>query len=201
VIIGETHPVGDPKASDLKHDTYFVSRRLYRNFELTCRFRLTALSKAGIANSGIQYRSKVLLNDGDGPKVGGYQADMDLRPAICARLINKEGLLGRRTVIADFGDHIVWDSKGGHKRLRPVINRARLLASIHATQFETYRVVAIGQHFRHYINGHLMADVVDHDPNAMRKAGVIAFQLHVGPPMRVEFKNMRIRQLASRAAK
>jgi Domain of Unknown Function (DUF1080) len=46
----------------------------------------------------------------------------------------------------------------------------------------------------HNINGHLLSVVIDDDPNRAR-TGLIGVQVHVGPPMRIEYRNWRLKKL------
>lgn len=48
-----------------------------------------------------------------------------------------------------------------------------------------------GSHIRIAVNGRVMTDV--RNPGAQR--GVLALQLHRGPPMRVEYRNLKLRRL------
>ena len=41
----------------------------------------------------------------------------------------------------------------------------------------------------------LMVEVTDEDTQMRRSEGIIALQLHAGPPMKVEFRNIRIKEL------
>ena len=43
------------------------------------------------------------------------------------------------------------------------------------------------------INGVLMAQAIDNDKKHAARNGVIALQMHPGPPMTVQFRNLRIR--------
>ena len=45
----------------------------------------------------------------------------------------------------------------------------------------------------YWLNGVLMCEVEDHEPKYALPKGVIALQMHKGPPMKVEFKDLRIR--------
>ena len=47
----------------------------------------------------------------------------------------------------------------------------------------------------HIINGHLMSTTIDDDAAGRRMEGLIGVQVHVGPPMKVEYKNWRIKNL------
>ena len=56
-------------------------------------------------------------------------------------------------------------------------------------------VIASGNQFIHMINGRVTAVGIDEDPAKRRSSGVLAFQLHQGPPMRIDLKDIRIRVL------
>ena len=45
----------------------------------------------------------------------------------------------------------------------------------------------------HLINGHVMSVVVDDDPQERTSEGLIGMQVHVGPPMKIEFRNIRLK--------
>ena len=59
------------------------------NFELHATFRLTGQNDKGFANSGIQYRSRVV--DAAGFVLAGYQADMDLAGKYTGMLYEEKG--------------------------------------------------------------------------------------------------------------
>ncbi|MEO8429248.1 MAG: DUF1080 domain-containing protein, partial [Verrucomicrobiota bacterium] len=70
-IIGQT-----TAENPLKGNTFLIwTNGSTADFELRCSYRITANNDKGFANSGIQYRSKVL--DPAGWVVGGYQADFE----------------------------------------------------------------------------------------------------------------------------
>ena len=58
-----------------------------------------------------------------------------------------------------------------------------------------YVIIAKGNHLQHFINGMPTVDVVDEMPDKGAKEGTLALQIHVGPPMTVQFKNIRIKSL------
>jgi hypothetical protein len=57
-------------------------------------------------------------------------------------------------------------------------------------------IIARGNHIQHYMNNRLIMDFEDGHEKALLE-GILAFQLHAGKPMFVEFKDVRIRDLAS----
>ena len=58
--------------------------------------------------------------------------------------------------------------------------------------------MAKGNRIRHFLNGKLVLDFTDSKELALT-SGVLALQLHAGKPMWVEFKDIRIRDLATDA--
>ena len=72
---------------------------------------------------------------------------------------------------------------------------AKLLESIRPDDWNEYRVLAEGPSVTLWINGQRMCQVEDHEERFALPRGVIALQLHQGPPMKVEFKDLRIRVL------
>ncbi|MEY3898160.1 MAG: hypothetical protein RLZZ214_3681, partial [Verrucomicrobiota bacterium] len=59
--------------------------------------------------------------------------------------------------------------------------------------WNSYRIVAQGFMLRHFVNGKLAAEIQDVQPDKRAAKGVIALQVHAGPAMKVEFKDLRIR--------
>ncbi|MDB4331771.1 DUF1080 domain-containing protein, partial [bacterium] len=62
-------------------------------------------------------------------------------------------------------------------------------------EWNDFRVVADGNHLQHFINGTLTAEVIDNQSEKAATNGVIALQIHQGPPMVVRFKNIKIRKI------
>ena len=54
-------------------------------------------------------------------------------------------------------------------------------------------VIARGHTLIHLINGHVMSVIVDDDPQERTSEGLIGMQVHVGPPMKIEFRNIRLK--------
>jgi hypothetical protein len=174
------------------------------NFELRATFRLTGQNDKGFANSGIQYRSKVV--DAAGFVVAGYQADMDLGAKYTGMLYEEKGrgiLMGPGEKIKIGATTMVDDAKKpGTKRSKTEVEKlpgatpaADILAAYKVGDWNEIVIIAVGNHVRHYINGKLSADVTDNDPTRAPKSGVLALQLHAGTPMTVEFKNLYLKTL------
>jgi hypothetical protein len=157
------------------------------DFELKVEFRIT---EGG--NSGVNYRS-VVVEDKVTPAnkfaMRGYQCDIDGKKRYTGNNYEEKG----RLFLAERGDvtHVTGTRKpvlvsrtGDNKELATFINE----------DWNSVHLIARGNTSSHIINGHLMCMVIDDDPNRMKK-GLIGVQVHVGPPMRVEYKNWRIKLL------
>jgi hypothetical protein len=152
------------------------------DFELTLQFKIEG------GNSGIQYRSKVL--DDEQFIVGGYQADIDFTNKFAGILYEEKG----RGILAKRGEKVTIGGDG-KKQASAFATSDELAAGIHPGQWNDYRVVAKGNRLQHYINEALTAEVIDEQGDKSAATGVIALQLHQGPPMVVRFKNITLREL------
>jgi len=158
------------------------------DFTLTLKFKMTPGDEKNYTNSGIQYRSKVI--DAEKFIVGGYQADFEYGPKWSGILYEEKG----RGILAKRGEKVV--IKQGEKPDKPKIevtgetgDSAEIQAAIKKDEWNDYKIVAKGNHVQQYINGNLTVDVTDETAEAP-KSGVIAFQMHQGPPMKVQFKDI-----------
>ena len=70
-----------------------------------------------------------------------------------------------------------------------------LKAAYKADDWNEYHIVVKGNHMMHYINGVLMSDVTDNDTVNRRFKGLMGVQVHVGPPMRIAYRNFRLKKL------
>jgi hypothetical protein len=56
-------------------------------------------------------------------------------------------------------------------------------------------VIARGNLLMHHVNGRLMSTVIDDDAQNRTVKGLLGVQVHVGPPMKVEYRNWRLKML------
>jgi hypothetical protein len=56
-------------------------------------------------------------------------------------------------------------------------------------------VMAIGNRIVQVLNGHVTSMLVDDDAKGRAMSGLIGFQMHVGQPMKVEFRNIWLKKL------
>jgi len=153
------------------------------DFELKAKFRIQGPKEA---NSGIQFRSKV-RRDGF---VEGYQADITREPKFCGALYDETP---KRGLVAEKGQRVAIDEQG-RRTVDQFADAAELWKKIDLAGWNEYDITARGKHIVTKINGQLMWDVTDREKGRHGEApGVIALQLHVGPPMEVQFKDIRLK--------
>jgi type 1 glutamine amidotransferase len=155
------------------------------NFELELEYRIVG------GNSGIQYRSFELPGKW---RIGGYQADFEAGTTYSGILYGEafRGILAQRGQSTELLRN---DGKFEVKVTGSVGDSAEIQKSIKKEDWNKYRVVADGFHFQHFINGMKTVDVTDNDLQDRRAVGLLAFQAHVGPPMTVQFRNVRLKKL------
>ena len=172
------------------------------NFELKTEFRIT---EAG--NSGINYRSERL--DTVPYALRGYQADIDGKNTYTGQNYEER----KRTTLAYRGQQVTVRSQANSEEpgsLRTnVKNNAwgsnevtaslgdsdSLKALINREDWNECHLVVRGNQLQHYINGVLMSDVTDEDTINRKTEGWLGMQVHVGPPMRVAYRNIRLKSL------
>jgi hypothetical protein len=180
VIIGEVTP-----EKQLKENTFLIWEGAeVTDFELKIQYRI---SEGG--NSGIQYRSEVVPGLVFGLK--GYQADIDGKNEYTGLNYEERG----RGFIAKRGEKIIVDSSG-----RPVLEQSlgsadSLAKKIKMNDWNEYHLIVRGSRMQHYINGVLMSDAIDNDVKNRKLRGVLGLQAHVTSAMKVEFRNIRLKQL------
>ncbi|NNE92705.1 MAG: sulfatase-like hydrolase/transferase [Verrucomicrobiales bacterium] len=151
------------------------------NFDLQMKVKI---SDGG--NSGIQYRATMA------PKLGldvvnGYQCDIvSNNPKYNGMLYEERG----RRILSHTGEKVIVDEKG-----QPWIVGKMEVKEFKPGEWHQYRVLVRGNHHQHWINGHPTADLIDFDEKGRSLGGVLGMQVHVGPPMEVQFKDIRIKHL------
>ena len=172
----------------LKANTFLI----WRGGE-TADFELKLEYKIINGNSGIQYRSFELPDRKWA--IGGYQADLEAGDTYSGINYgeNFRGILalrGEKTVIGD--DH-------KPKVVEKFADTNEIQAKIKKEDWNEYHVSAKGFVFEHRINGVLTSVVTDEDKAQRRAKGLLALQLHVGPAMKVQFRNIKLKQIPTDA--
>jgi hypothetical protein len=193
-LVGEITP-----STLLKRNSFIIYRgALPADFELTLEFKI---SKDG--NSGVNYRSEELSDLKYALR--GYQADIDGGNRYTGQNYEERG----RTTLAYRGEQVIVNpAPAGTSVQENVANNAWLQRTvtasignsdslknlIHFEDWNTCHLVVKGNRLQHYINEVLMSDVTDNDPANSKASGLLGVQVHVGPPMKVEYRNIRLKK-------
>ncbi|HPD13889.1 MAG TPA: DUF1080 domain-containing protein [Planctomycetota bacterium] len=153
-----------------------------KDFELKARFRLRN------GNSGIYIRC-LEREPGKGDALVGMQADFAEDPKWVGTIM--EYL--RRGILANRGEKVAIDEKGARK-VEALGDPAELLKAYKPKEWNDYRILCRGGRVVLTINGVVMADLQDDDPKRLTE-GVLGLQVHQGPPMKVQFKDLWLKRL------
>lgn len=152
-----------------------------RNFELKVKVKVTAGG-----NSGLQYRG-ISRPDLDLDIVTGYQCDVVANnPKYNGMLYEERG----RRILAHTGEKVIIDEDG-----RSWIVGEMPVKEFEPDQWHEYRVLVQGNRHQHWIDDHQTADLIDLDPEGRSLEGVLAVQVHVGPAMKIQYKDFKIKHL------
>jgi hypothetical protein len=66
---------------------------------------------------------------------------------------------------------------------------------VRANDWNQVHLIIRGNVLTHLVNGHVMSVVIDEDAAARTAAGLIGVQVHVGPPMKIEYRNFLLKTL------
>jgi hypothetical protein len=195
-LVGEVTP-----ATLLDRNSFIIWRGgLTKDFELKVEYRVSAEG-----NSGINYRSDEVE---DAPHaLRGYQCDIDGANRYTGMNYEER----RRTTIARQGQVVqldavedntqplstyIKDNQWTRATLRESLGHVdSLKATIKKGDWNQVHLIVKGNRMRHYINGVLMSDVTDNDTTNRRFSGLLGVQVHVGPPMKIKYRNFRLKRL------
>jgi hypothetical protein len=181
-LVGEITP-----ATIVKSNTFVIWRGgRPKDFELKLDYRITA-----VGNSGINYRSASVpdpVTPANRFALRGYQFDIDGPKRYIGQNYEEKGRLfmamrGQVTrvvggrppvVVADIGDEAQ-------------------LASLANDDWNAVHLIVRGNTLMHLLNGRLLSVTIDDDAPNRPADGLIGVQVHVGPPMKVEYRNIRLK--------
>ena len=178
-IVGQTTKEHQPK-----QNTFIIWRGgSTGNFELKLDYKLTGF------NSGIQFRSNELPDIKWAMK--GYQADIDGQQQFTGQIYEERarGFLALRGQATYIGD-------GNNKKPGLVASLGDNLKDfIKGDDWNSMHLIARGNTIVQVLNGHVMSMLIDDDTVGRRMDGLLGIQVHLGPPMKIEVKNIRIKTL------
>ena len=178
--------VGEVRADNLLKQNSFIIWRggELADFELELEYRVSAEG-----NSGINYRS--IEVPGVKWAMQGYQDDIDGKDAWSGQNYEERG----RTFLAYRGQSAVLPAGEKPVVAKELGDRAELQKKVLKNDWNQVHIVARGNLLQHFTNGILMSEVRDEDPEKRRMSGLLGVQVHVGPPMKIEYRNIRVKRL------
>ena len=210
-IVGET-----TGASVLSDNTWMIWRGgKLRDFELKLEYRISAAGK-----SGVYYRTK----ESSERKwlVSGYQAVIDGSKWFAEILVHAGATLSSNTkrdlerslpgwIKANYADEEIFGRPGRQILALPgqlsILPQSRLpqvagyldsgsgIGEIPNKGWNTLHIIARNNILIHVLNHRVVSVVIDDDAKARRLSGGLALQLHSGPPMKVEFRGLRLKRI------
>jgi len=161
----------------------------FANFEIHYSFKWVTPS----GNSGLQIRGKI--DNAEALHVGGYQADIDPGNSYTGIIYDEGGVAGGRGIMSKRGEKTVWDAENKSSSTPLDKSDAEIKAQIKPVgEWNNVVVVASGNKITYSINGQVTTEMTDNSPKAC-KDGVIAFQMHAGATMTLQFKDIKIKML------
>jgi hypothetical protein len=157
------------------------------DFELRLSFRIRN------GNAGVQVRSR----DGGNWMVSGYQAEVAPGRGAMGLFYDERG----RGVLATAGQKVRIDA-GGRKLLVGTLGDPTVLRRTYKeNDWNEMTVIGRGNRLRQRINGVLYSEVIDEQAGIATTTGILALQVHAGPPMLVEYKDIRLKTLPRKEEK
>jgi len=195
VLVGTT-----TAENPLKENTFVIWRGGEpADFELKVEYRMSS------TNSGIQFRSTHLPQGSPAPSRGnpddkiagkwvlkGYQADIDFANQFTGMIYEERG----RGFLMVRGQAVEIGPDGVSRQIGNLeMNADELKSLIKPGEWNTVHLIARGNTIMNIINGHVTAYIVDDDAKGRALKGLLGFQIHVGPPMKIEFRNIYLKSL------
>lgn len=177
-IVGEVTP-----ATILKRNSFLIWRGgTTGDFELKLEYKV---SEQG--NSGINYRSFEVYETPFALK--GYQCDIDGKGQWSGQNYEERG----RTFLALRGQ--ITQISDGKKpvEIGTVGEKDQLFNFIKKEDWNEIHLIVRGNTLVHLINKYVMSIVVDNDVVNRKNEGLLGVQVHVGPPMKIEYRNIRLK--------
>lgn len=187
----------------LKNNTFIIwNGDQPDDFELKLEFKI-----AESGNSGINYRSEKI--DTIQYALKGYQADIDGKNTYTGQNYEEKkratlAYRGEKVNIntqpnsdqpGSFGANVQRNCWQSREVVASLGESDVLKTKIKSEDWNEAHLIIKGNRLQHYINGILMSDVTDNDIVNRKSKGYLGVQVHVGPPMKVEYRNIRLKNL------
>lgn len=178
-ITGQTTP-----EVRISGNEFLVWKDEIEDFEVRLQFRLEG------GNSGIYYHArKRPAGQTKGEALVGTQADLSADGRWTGVIMEYT----LREILAERGQKVLIPTNGQPEVVSRAGDAGDLLAAVKAGEWNRYTVVARGGHVTLRINDTLMCELDDRDPRRLLR-GWLGLQVHTGPPMRVQFKDIYLKR-------
>ena len=157
--------VGGSLKQAVPRNEFLCTERNYTNFVLKLKFKLLGGAQA---NAGVQFRTKRILNHHE---VSGYQADM--------------------------GDPAWWGCLYDESRRNKVLAKSKIEEVnriLKRDDWNEYTIRCEGKHIQLWVNGTQTVDYMEPEEK-IEDFGIIAVQIHGGPPSEAWYKDISIQEL------
>jgi len=157
--------VGGTMKAKIPRNEFLCTERNYTNFVLRLKFKLLG---GPAANAGVQFRTKRIPNNHE---VSGYQADM--------------------------GDPAWWGCIYDESRRNKVLAKSNIdevNKVLKRDDWNDYMIRCEGKRMVLAINGVQTVDFTEPDPK-IEEYGIVAVQIHAGPPSEAWYKDITIEEL------
>jgi len=180
VMIGEITP-----ETIVKENTFIIyDKPIDRDFELKVLYRV---SPEG--NSGINYRSERI--EGKPFALRGYQSDIDGKNRWTGQNYEEKG----RKFLALRGQISRVEAGGKPNVIGKTGDKEELALDIKPNEWQECHLIIRNNVMIHMVNKQIMSMVIDDDIENRKFGGLIGVQVHVGPPMTIEYKDFRIKRM------
>ncbi|MBT3200042.1 MAG: DUF1080 domain-containing protein [Phycisphaerales bacterium] len=161
------------------------NKGVLKNFAVKLKFRIQN------GNSGVQFRSFVKDPKRNKYRVSGYQAEVQ----------NKAGKVGflydeaRRGWLVNVGDIMEVTKDAKKQVVGKVSDVKQIIAQKYYTdkEWNEYEIICRGNHVAIYLNGFPTVELIDNDLKNRTLEGFLCLQIHAGPPMIVDFKDIKLK--------
>ncbi len=122
----------------------------------------------------------------------GYQADIDGEDQWTGQNYEERG----RTFLAMRGEMVRLEEGKKPLLIASLGDKKGLQAFVKKEDWNEYHLIVRGNVMVHILNDHVMSLVIDDDVKNRRFDGLLGVQVHVGPPMKIEYRNFRLKRLS-----
>jgi hypothetical protein len=151
----------------IPNNFFLCTTQKYSDFELRLQVKVVG---EGV-NAGVQFRTKRVPKSDE---VSGYQAD-----------------------VGGVGESLVWGALYDESRRNKMLaqpSKELIDRIVRKEDWNDYVIRCVGPKIEIFVNGEQTVDYTETDP-AIETTGVIALQIHSGPPSEAWYRNLRIKPL------